>query len=84
MPISSLLVRTLKERTQSVAKKINEIDGLEVTDIVEDQVVVVSDTQTAKQDKKLHEAVEAVPGVLAVTLVYHNYEDLEEETCLKV
>lgn len=84
MPVSSLLVRTDPERAAKVAEDLGQVPGTEVTDIKGDQIVVVTDTRSAQEDRDLHEKLEDVPGVLAVTLVYHNYEDLEEEACLRV
>lgn len=80
MPISSLIVRTKSERTQNVASSIGEITGAEVSRIEAESIVVITDTRDQHQDRRIWDAIEAMPGVIGVNLIYHNFEDLENES----
>ncbi len=77
MPISSLIVRTRKESTKSVAGILDQYPNVSVEDIHDDNIVIVTDTKEQKQDKELWKDIEGVSGVLQCDLIYHNFEDEE-------
>lgn len=80
MPISSLIVRTKANETNVIADQIrNTVDHTEVSNIEGDNIVVLTDTATRDEDKEIWGKIESIPGVLKVDLIYHNFEDLEEE-----
>lgn len=84
MPISSLLVRTAPDARSAVADRLGKWDGVTVTDRVRDALVVVTETLDSREDRRLLERIEGTPGVVAAALVYHNFEDQEDASCLTV
>jgi len=55
---------------------LSALEQVSVTDTVKGSLVVLTDTETRKQDKSIWDAIEKVPGVRKLDLVYHNFEDL--------
>ena len=78
MPISSLIVRTEKNRTDEVADRINDFKEITATKIVDENIVVITETHEQNKDKLLWKNLENIPGVLQCDLIYHNFEDEEE------
>jgi len=78
LPISSLIVRTEKNRTAEVADRINDFKEITETKIVDENIVVISETHEQSKDKLLWKNLENIPGVLQCDLIYHNFEDAEE------
>jgi len=75
MPITSLLVKT-KNNPQEIALHISQLPSVEVTDINEQTLVVVTETESVVEDKAIWSLLESAPGVSGVTAIYHNFEDL--------
>ena len=67
MPISSLIVQAQSGRVEAVTKRLKTFPELEVTPGEGDHLVVVSETENRRQDRE----------VLAVNLIYVNFEDLK-------
>ena len=80
MPISSLIVRTAPESTGDVADSIQAMSGASVSHIQDDDIVVLTETDSTYMDKALWDAIEQVKGVQTVELIYHNFEDAKETT----
>jgi len=80
MPISSLVVRTQERRENEVAEAIDALDGADasVPEPGSSNVVVITETTSREQDTELWELINALPGVVSVSLAYHNFEDLVE------
>ena len=80
MPISSLIVRTQDGRENHVAVAVSALDGADasVADPGSSNVVVITETTSKQQDTQIWELVSALPGVVSVSLAYHNFEDLLE------
>lgn len=78
MPITSLIVRTTADNIQTVAEKIRRLPGASVSDIKDDSLVVITDTEDRQADKALWDQMEQISGVAAVDVIYHNFEDLED------
>ena len=76
MPISSLVVTTRQGHAARVAATLRGLDGVTVTDIRGEELVVVTETPDRGADKRVWDRVEATDHVLGVSLVYHNFEDL--------
>jgi len=86
MPITSMIVKCREEKASSVAWTIAALPGATVSNVEGDQLVVITETTTREQDQGLWDRIEALPEVVALTVVYHNFEDLTpqddgEETC---
>lgn len=77
MPVSSLIIRTVKDTTLRVAQRLNAVSGVSVEKIHDENIVVVTDTCRQQQDKELWREFEKIPGVLQCDLIYHNFEDEE-------
>lgn len=80
MPVSSLILKVRDGAAEEVATRLRAMPGVEVEDGPDGQLVVVTDTPDREADKNLGAAIDAVPGVVSQTLIYHNFEDVEEES----
>lgn len=79
MPISSMIVTSRGGCSSRVADRLRLLDGVSVTDIHGEELVVVMETGSMSDDRLLWDRVEATEDVLGVSLVYHNFEDEEKE-----
>ncbi len=75
MPISSLIIRTDQTKTDMVRDVINQMGFVESTEVFNENIVVITETKTQREDKELFETLKEVKGVLQCDLVYHNFED---------
>ena len=82
MPISSLILTVESGSRDAVAARLRGLPGVEVegVDGEDDRLVIVTDTEGREADKQLGVAIDAVPGVVSQTLIYHNFEDVREES----
>jgi len=76
--ISSLIVRALPERLAVIAAGIAKMPGAEIhrSDAI-GKIVVVLETESQGEITDRLRAMEALPGVLNVSLIYHHVDDLE-------
>lgn len=81
MPVSGLVVRTKRGKALAVAERLRDFDRVEITDLLCDSLVLVTDTNSRDADKTLWDAVEAVEDVAELSLIYHNFEDLGSQPC---
>lgn len=78
MNISGVIVRVRPENVAAVRKRLAAIDGVDVHAATEDGRLIV--TVEEESDRLLADAVlrlNSVPGVLAASMVYHQYDDEE-------
>ena len=75
MPITSLVVKVYPQKSGEVVNQLQPIEHAEVTNIVGDRIVVITDTRDSETDKVIWDTITAIPGVMQVSLVYHNFED---------
>lgn len=78
MNISGVIVRVRPENVAAVRKRLAAIDGVDVHAATEDGRLIV--TVEEESDRLLADAVlrlNGVPGVLAASMVYHQYDDEE-------
>lgn len=80
MPVSSMILKVREGASEEVSTRLRAMPGVEVEDGPNGQLVVVTDTPDRDEDKRLGAAIDAVPGVVSQTLIYHNFEDVEEES----
>lgn len=78
MPISSLIIRTDPQKVQMVTDYIRTFKEATVAQVHDENIVVITETQSQKEDKCLWESLEKYPGVIQCDLIYHNFEDEEE------
>lgn len=75
MPISSLIVRIKKEKSEEIARTINSLKEADVFEIHGDNMIVLMETKESLEDKALWDEIEKIPGVIQCDLIYHNFED---------
>ncbi len=79
MNVCGVLVHVQPARCGGVVRELGAMDGVEVHDVVEDSrvVVTVEDTEGASAIDLLS-TVHKLSGVVAATLVYHQFEPAAE------
>jgi len=80
MPISSYVIRCAPGDQPAVRRQLAAIAGVEVGDATELGLPVVADTPTTRAAAELGEQLQQLPGVKSAMLVYHNFEDVADET----
>ena len=78
MPISGVLLTCEPERLAEVNRSVNERKQSEVREVRDTTLVVVTDTETMRDDRREVESLEAIDGVIAVHVVFSNIEDLTD------
>ena len=79
MPISSLIVRTTEPDANGVARALETHPAVTTCEVRGADILIVTETGATSDDEALFKQFEQVEGVRAVELIYHNFEDLEEE-----
>jgi nitrate reductase NapAB chaperone NapD len=77
MAISSLVVNVTAPHAPRVAEAIRAIPRVDVTDVLEDRLIVVSETRGPGEARWIWEQIEAMEHVRSAALAYHNFEDLD-------
>ncbi len=75
MPVSGLIVRTRPGVADAVSRACAALSCVEVTHVEDPALVVVTDGATEKEDRRAMEQLQSLEGVVAVELIYHNFED---------
>lgn len=80
MNISGVIVHSRPEKTAVVKQQLSALPGVEIHAISEDGRMVVtveeaSDSQMADTVNRLQD----LEGVIAASMVYHHFEELEDE-----
>ena len=76
MNISGVLVRTFPEGILPVSSCLTEIPGVEVHGNNKDgRIVVTVEQEQAHQMADVIKRVTELPGVLAASMIYHQFED---------
>ena len=78
MPVSSLIVGTQEHQVGRVAEAIDRMPSTSVCRVVQNDIVVLTETRDQEEDRQLWNRMKQIPGVLTVDLIYHNFEDVEE------
>lgn len=75
MNISSLVVHVLPERAAAVQAELADWPGVEVPAAAPDgRLVVTVETATDRESSESFGRIGALPGVMSVSLVYHQFE----------
>lgn len=77
MVISSLVVETLREHTQSAAEQLADMSGVEVHEINDFKIVVTIEAPSIESSYERASGFIKIEGVTGVHLVYCNFEDEE-------
>lgn len=76
MVISGIYIETIPGTAIKAAKLLEEIDGVEVHHIEDNyKIVITLETDTVDQSYRTAETFKEINGVLAICLVYTNFED---------
>ena len=73
--ISSLIVETLPENMARVEEALAALDGVEIHGSENGKVVITIEKETTTASHDLANDVTKMDGVLAVNLIYANFED---------
>jgi len=76
--ITSLVVQVLPQKMADVRQEIMTIENAELSVNNEVKLVVVIEGETQRSLMDSIEAINAIPGVLSATMVYHQSEVFEE------
>lgn len=76
--ITSLVVQVLPQKMADVRQQIMTIENAELSVNNEVKLVVVIEGETQRALMDSIEVINAIPGVLSATMVYHQSEVLEE------
>lgn len=77
MPVSSLIIRTEKEKIDDVAKHLYKFKQITLSEVHNEDIIVITETQKQTEDKALWDEIGNIKGVLKCDLIYHNFEDEE-------
>ncbi|MGI2065279.1 chaperone NapD [Shewanella sp. MF08487] len=76
--ITSLVVQVLPQKMAEVRQQIMTIENAELSVNNEVKLVVVLEGDTQRAIMESIEIINAIPGVLSATMVYHQSEELKE------
>lgn len=76
MPVSSYVIKAASNQMDAVSKALKSIDGLECGEIEDSCIPAAYFAESESESKRVGELIEAVPGVIQASLVYHNFEDV--------
>ena len=77
--ICGCLIQTAPEKAQSVIAAITLINGCEVHAFDQGRIVTTVEDTSDKRASDLIMEMHQIPGVLSVTLTYHNFDQLGPE-----
>ena len=75
MVISSLVIETVPEYTDSVAGELRSRQGVEVHGIEGRNIVITIEADTVDESHDIANAIVPITGVIGVDLIYLNFED---------
>lgn len=80
MNISGVIVHSRPEKMEAVQQQLNALPGVEIHAVGEDGRMVV--TVEEASDRRMADTVNGLQdleGVIAASMVYHHFEDLEDD-----
>jgi periplasmic nitrate reductase NapD len=77
MVISGMYIETIEGTATSVAKELEQLDGVEVHHIEEDsnKIILTLEADSVDKSYKVADAFKLIDGVLATCLVFSNFEE---------
>jgi periplasmic nitrate reductase NapD len=77
MVISGMYIETIEGTATSVAKELEQLDGVEVHHIEEDsnKIILTLEADSVDKSYKVADAFKLINGVLATCLVFSNFEE---------
>lgn len=77
MVISSLVVETAPDYTQSIAQQLPALAGVEVHEVNDYKIVITIEAETVDDSHDIANSIVPWEGVLGVNLIYLNFEEDE-------
>jgi nitrate reductase NapD len=80
MNISGILVVVSPQRVESMADRLNGLDGIEVhhVDAPSGRIVITQEAESIKDEVAGLKRIQALPGIILAEMSYHNFEDDSE------
>jgi nitrate reductase NapD len=75
MVISSLVIETVPDYTESVAAQLPTLNGVEVHGINGYKIIITIEAETVDDSHATANEIVPITGVIGVSLVYLNFED---------
>lgn len=79
MPISSLVLRTIKSKIPSIIESLKLYSAVGLVDVEQNNIFVITKTNNSLEDEALWEDIKNLPGVIRCELIYHHIEKTEGE-----
>ncbi len=80
MVISGLLVNIDPGKLEQVKEGIQSIDGLSISDVIKDRIVVILESETVEEEVAASKRIAMMSGVASVKVVYHHFETQSGES----
>lgn len=81
--ISSLVVETTPGHAADVARQLATVDGVEVHEVNDANVVVTIESETVEASYAAAASFVGIEGVSGIQLVYANFEGLDEDEAVQ-
>jgi len=79
MPVSGVVIRIDPDRKDLIMAELERMEGVELQPVLTSGVLVaVFETSDFESETALSRAVGELPGVLGLSVSYHNFEDMAE------
>ena len=79
MPVSGHVVVVQDGALEQVFNKLSSIVSIDVGDPQPGGIPIALDAETTEEEKQKIEEIRTLPGVESVSLIYYNFEDVDEE-----
>ncbi len=80
MPISGIVIRIDPDQQAAIRRGLAQLPEVELqTETGGNLLVATLDTRDFASEQALTEAIAALPGVVNVTVAYHNFEDMADD-----
>ena len=81
MPVSGLVIQVDPARRNAVISTLSDFENIELMETPDDHpLVAVLDVPTMREEEALFKEISDISGVHNVTLSYHNFEDISEDS----
>ena len=80
MPVSSYVLRCTPQDQPVVREQLRRIPGVEIGEATEMGIPVAAEADTTKAAEAIGDRLQQLTGVKSAVLVYHNFEDVVDES----
>jgi nitrate reductase NapAB chaperone NapD len=78
MPVTSLILTVEHGKESDLLADLKTRKNLEILESAAGQIALLSETASREEDKEVWNFLENHQYTLALSMIYHNFEDLEE------